>query len=74
MEIKEIMQSILGLVNGAKFSVWENEPPFVAEDDPSATRFVRFGRTICWNNSNISPCPSEEEITAYINAGGENAA
>lgn len=66
MEIREIIDGILSLVADAKFSIWEGEPPFSEEDDPSVTRFIRFGRTVCWNKTNVQPCPSEDEILNII--------
>lgn len=51
----------------AAYSVWAEHPEFPPEADPSTTRHILFGYAVCWAKSNTSPCPTEEEITAYQN-------
>lgn len=58
----QLTDAILALQPDAKFSVWDVSPDFSADDDDSVTRFNRFGKIVCWNVGNPSPCPTEEEL------------
>lgn len=66
MQSLPLLEAITVLQPGAGLSLWPEEPPFPAESDPSTTRHVLFGYTVCWSTSNTSPCPTEEEISAII--------
>ncbi|WP_131800941.1 hypothetical protein [Methylovorus sp. MM2] len=64
MTLNHLMEALLSLVPSASLSVWPEEPPFEASEDTSVTRHDRFGFIVCWANTNTSPCPSEEELSA----------
>lgn len=64
MTLAQIVGALLALQPSAKFSVWEEEPPFAESEDPSTARNYRLGFIVCWHLTNVTPCPTEAEILA----------
>ncbi|MCR6633147.1 MAG: hypothetical protein NVV74_25630 [Magnetospirillum sp.] len=72
MDLNMLAETLSALVPGAQFSIWDGEPPFPPESDPSTVRETRMGFVVCWNHASPAPCPGEDEIAAARRlVGGE---
>lgn len=67
MKQNELEQRLKALMPGAGFSIWSEPPPFPPEADVTTMRTMRSDLIVCWDVSNLQPCPTQIEIDAVTN-------